>query len=421
MKKIVISALSAGIIATNFSGCGNAPSPQSTKSSVYGFSFIEGKIVGKIGNKVVVEVGDKEIIEGNSYIDRLANSIMKNSLFVIGMDTSIDGESGKITDIRGKQLTIETNNQKLLNDQIVKIYIPKKTIAIVDFSLIGIDNKTLDKFAMEDMTTKLVQSGQYLVVERSKLNAILEEHKLADSGLLDERSSSQLGQLVSADIILTGTLSKRGANWVANLRLVDVKTGIILAAINENISGQEFRWEQAKDTANITENFEDNQLSSGWLLNVINKGGAESSGIIDPTIGANGTAQSYKIKYQFNNKRSNSFFMNSKLRDISSYHGISFYAKSDKSTTIRASIFDKNYNDPHDNKWIANLNLGTQWTQYEVPFDNFIIGHGYIQDNPGGDGKLDLDNIHRIMIEVIAKENQNNTSGQIWIDEITLY
>jgi TolB-like protein len=402
------------------SGCGQN-SPQKLSASVYGFSFIEGKVIEKIGNKVVVEIANKEIVEGDSYIDKLANAIIKNSLFIIGMQTSIDNEEGIITDIRGKQLTLILNDAKFQNNQIVKIYIPKKIIAVVDFSLIGIDNKTLDKFAMEDMTTKLVQSGQYLVVERTKLNAILEEHKLADSGLLDEKSSSQLGKLVSADIILTGTFSKRGSNWIVNLRLVDVKTGIIIAAINENISGNEFRWQQEKDISNITEDFENKDLGFGWNINVINANNSLSTGEIDNRIGANGTTHSYRIDYKFTGGNGAFEFQNKRLRDISSYHGISFYAKADKTVTIRASLKDKNFNDSNENKWVIPLNIGTSWKKYEVSFDGLSIGTKYAIQFKGGDGHLDLDNIVKIMIEMRAKENGVNREGQVWIDEISLY
>ncbi|MDD2698778.1 MAG: FlgO family outer membrane protein [Arcobacteraceae bacterium] len=420
MKKFLISFVTIlGLFF--FGGCTQTSQPQKVNSSVYGFSFIDAKVIAKIGNKVVVEIIDKDIVAGNSYIDKLANAIMKNSLFVIGMETTIDNEQGKISDIRGKELTFTFNETKLQNDQIVKIYIPKKTIAVVDFSLIGIDNKTLDKFAMEDMTTKLVQSGQYIVVERTKLNAILEEHKLADSGLLDEKSSSQLGKLVSADIILTGTFSKRGGNWIVNLRLIDVKTGIILVAINESISGKEFRWEQDKDISNMNEDFEDNELNLGWNINIANDKGSTSSGEIDNTTGANGTSRSYRIDYQFNNNNGALEFQNKRLRDVSAYRGITFYAKADKTTTIRACVKDKNFNDVHENKWITPVNVGLNWKKYEIPFDGLAIGTKYAAQNQGGDGNLDLDNIVKIMIEIRAKENGVNNINSVWIDEISLY
>lgn len=413
--------LSIGMLFVLLSGCTKNPT-LNYSSNVYGFSFIEGKVVGQAGDKVVVEIANKEIVEGNSYIDKLANSIMKNSLFVVGMQTSVDNEQGSITDIRGNQITFMLHETKLQNNQIVKIYIPKKTIAVMDFSLIGIDNNTMDKFVIEDMTTKLVQSGQYLVVERTKLNAILEEHKLADSGLLDEKASSQLGKLVSADIILTGTFSKRGSNWIVNLRLVDVKTGIILTAINENISSKDFHWEPQKDTSNMNEDFEDQQLSPGWNINAVNEKGSMSKSFIDTTIGANGTFGALRIDYKFNHNDGAFEFQNKRLRDVSRYHGIRFYAKADRATTVRICVKDKNFNDSHENKWLLPVNVGLDWKKYEIPFDGLSIGTQYALKFQGGDGTLDLDNIVKVMIEVRAKENgMKSEDSTVWIDEISLY
>lgn len=415
-----ISSVFIGLAFVLFTGCVQNE-PIHNKTNVYGFSFIEGKVIEKVEDKVVIEITNKEIVEGNSYIDKLANSIMKSSLFVVGMETTIGKDKATIKDIRGRQITFFIDDTKLQNNQIVKIFIPKKTIAVMDFSLLGIDNNTMNKFAMEDMTTKLVQSGQYLVVERTKLNAILEEHKLADSGLLDEKSSSQLGKLVSADIILTGTFSKRGSNWIVNLRLVDVKTGIILAAINETISSSDFRWEQQKDISNMKEDFEDDELNLGWNINIANDNGSTSTSEIDNTTGANGTARSYRIDYQFNNNNGALEFQNKRLRDVSAYHGITFYAKADKTTTIRACVKDKNFNDVHENKWITPVNVGLNWKKYEISFDGLAIGTKYAAQNQGGDGNLDLDNIMKIMIEVRAKENGVNKINSVWIDEISLY
>jgi len=409
-----------GIMFLLFAGCGQN-TIANRSSNVYGFSFIEGKVIEKVGEKVVVEIVNKEIVEGNRYIDKLANSIIKNSFFVVGMQTSIDNHQATIADIRGKQITFLLPETILQNNQMVKIFIPKKTIAVMDFSLIGIDNNTMNKFAMEDMTTKLVQSGQYLVVERTKLNAILEEHKLADSGLLDEKSSSQLGKLVAADIILTGTFSKRGSNWIVNLRLVDVKTGIILTAINETISNNDFRWEAQKDISNMKEDFEDEQLNLGWNINVANEKGSTSIGQIDTSTGVNGTSSSYRIDYKFSDNNGAMEFQNKRLRDVSAYHGISFYAKSDKTTTIRACLKDKNFNDVHENKWITPVNVGLNWKKYALPFDGLSIGTKYAAQNQGGDGNLDLDNIVKIMIEIRAKENGMHTGNSVWIDEISLY
>lgn len=396
-------------------------SPWAKEQKVYGFSFIEGNVVEVFANKVIVQLDDKDVVQGDAYEDKLTNKIIKQSMFISGMKTSLGKENAIVEDVRGNQITFNLKSSKLNSGDSVKIYIPKKTIAIMDFSLIGMENSGINKFAMEDMTTRMVQSGQYVVVEREKLNAILKEQQLADSGLLNESSSSKIGKLLSADIILTGSFAKQGNRWNVNLRLVDVTTGVILSAINEKISGDEFRVKQSKDSSNITEDFEDSQLSIGWIKNVLNKSGSKSKGTIDNTTGANGTKGSYKIEYKLKKQKSAVVFVNRRLRDISKYTGIKFYAKASKDTTLAVNIHDLNYDDAYLNRWKSVVSVGSQWKEFKLPFNNMSLGKNHAQNNPGGDGTFDRDNIHNIAFGIGGKANPMDEKINFWIDEISFY
>jgi TolB-like protein len=413
-----------GIFLVAFSGCSkqmNSLSPFAKEKKVYGFSFVNGTVLETFGDKVIVQIENKDIVVGSSYEDRLTNKIIKSSLFVAGMNTYINKEDALVSDIRDTQITFTIKNSKLIKDQNVKIYVPKKTIAVMDFSLIGMKSSIIEKFALEDMTTKLVQSGQYIVVERTKLDTILKEQALADSGLLDEQSASKVGKLVSADIILTGTFAKRGKHWKVNLRLVDVSTGIILSAINEQISIEQFRPKQSKDSSNLTEDFEDKAFAKGWLKKLINKNGSISKGSIDTTNGANNTSSSYKIDYLLTNEKSAAILLNRRLRDISGFSGIKFYAKASTSTTLAFILYDQNFDDSNNNKWVTPISIDSSWQEYKVSFDELSIGKNYAKFSPGGDGVLDLDNVEKMALVVSGKVNNRNEEAIIWIDEITLY
>jgi len=413
-----------GIFTVVFSGCSeqmNSLSPFAKEKKVYGFSFVNGTVLETFGDKVIVEIENRDVVVGDFYEDKLANKIIKSSLLIAGMNTYIGKENAQVSDVRERQVTFTIKDSKLQKEQSVKIYVPKKTIAVMDFSLIGMKSSSIEKFALEDMTTKFVQSGQYIVVERTKLDTILQEQKLADSGLLDEQSASKVGKLVSADIILTGTFSKRGKQWKVNLRLVDVTTGIILSAINEKISIDQFRPKQSKDTSNLTEDFEDNTFAKGWLSKLINKSGSKSNGGIDTTIGANETKSSYKIDYFLKKEKSAAVLLNKRLHDVSSYRGIKFYAKATIPTTLAVVLYDQNFENANNNKWVNSTTISTQWKEYKVPFDEFIIGKGHSRTKPGGDGVLDLDNIEKIALGLSGKINTRKEKATIWVDEITLY
>jgi TolB-like protein len=416
MKYILLMLFFFNLI---FTGCGssNLTFFASKESEIKKFSFIDGKVIEKFGNKVIIKIYDKDIITGDSLEDKLTNKIMKSSLFVMGMKTLIGDVPAKIIDIRGDKITFEVTEHILEKDSDIKIYIPKKIIAVMDFDLKGIKNDKINKIIENKIVTKLVQSGQYIVVERNKLNTILKEHKLIGSGLVDEKSISKIGKLLSADIILTGSFIKNNNKWNVILKILDVKTGVILAAINDKMEIREFRTTQVKDSGNITENFEDENLNIGWLRNLINKQGSQSYGTIDNTMGANGTHGSYRIDYLLTKWNSVATIINKRLRDISQYKGIRFYAKSLHPTTLSVVLIDKNFNNSATNKWVSLTNVRENWKEYKIPFNRFIL----IQNGQDGDGVLDLDNIVRINFGIIGKLNRLNRPNSLWLDEITFY
>jgi len=112
------------------------------------------------------------------------------------------------------------------------------------------------------LATALFKSGKFQVVEREKLRAIMKEKKMAEEGITDERSLSVLGKLAGANYIITGDVTEFGvsqggvggglalpggfgnvglksqtARTVVDVRIIDVATGVIVAA--EQGSGKE--------------------------------------------------------------------------------------------------------------------------------------------------------------------------------------
>jgi curli biogenesis system outer membrane secretion channel CsgG len=125
---------------------------------------------------------------------------------------------------------------------------PKRRIAIADF-----ENKTkygarrLGTSASDILLTELAKSGKFILVEREQMNKILEEHKLAMSGVVDSASAVEAGKLLGVNALVTGSISQFGvkeeamdailvqtkqqiAQAVVDLRVIDVETGEIMYA-----------------------------------------------------------------------------------------------------------------------------------------------------------------------------------------------
>lgn len=125
---------------------------------------------------------------------------------------------------------------------------PKKRVAVVDFvNKSDFGAERLGKGAADILTTELVKSDRFIVVEREKMERLLEEQGLALSGVVDEATAAQTGRILGLNAIITGAISQFGtkiegqnlgifqrkrqtAECVVDVRVIDVTTGQILLA-----------------------------------------------------------------------------------------------------------------------------------------------------------------------------------------------
>lgn len=80
------------------------------------------------------------------------------------------------------------------------------------------------------LTVALKQAGRYEIVEQSRLDAIIEEIKKAQTGLVDEQTAAQIGHLVGAQYLVVGESREENGTLEAAYRIVQVETGIVIGA-----------------------------------------------------------------------------------------------------------------------------------------------------------------------------------------------
>lgn len=85
----------------------------------------------------------------------------------------------------------------------------KPRLAVVEFSVKVPKAHNQLGTAMSDMLThSLVQTGKYTVLERSAIEKIRQEQKLAITGEVDASTGAQFGKLIGAKYIIVGTVSR---------------------------------------------------------------------------------------------------------------------------------------------------------------------------------------------------------------------
>lgn len=108
----------------------------------------------------------------------------------------------------------------------------KKTkIAVLDFQQQGkFDTDDIGKMAAEWLTTSLVETGRFDIIERRLLEKIINEQSISNSGLVDESSASAIGKLLGVKVVVTGTMITMEDFTEINARLISVETGSIIVA-----------------------------------------------------------------------------------------------------------------------------------------------------------------------------------------------
>lgn len=104
------------------------------------------------------------------------------------------------------------------------------TIAVMDFKNNSLFEKekheSLAKGLAEILITELSQVQEIQVVERQQLHAIIEEMQLAQSGLISENASLQVGKLLGAKFLVLGSFMAAPGNTIRiDARIVEVETG----------------------------------------------------------------------------------------------------------------------------------------------------------------------------------------------------
>ena len=366
---------------------------------------------------------------------QLAQEIIEKTYLLEGQKTRINQSQVEVVRIIGKDVLVkilEKSHSFKPGDR-VQILLAKKIIAIKDFEVIMGQNKDVAKYVQEDMTTALVNSGQFNVVERSKLQSVLDELQLSQTGLIDPAGVKQVGKLLGADIILTGTLVPTGDEWNVNLRVINTETGLIAAALNEKGRLHELKPEAFREMKNIDGSFEDKTSDmAGWILGEFKGGRAGAGGYqivyIDETQGAAGTQKSLALDFRLGTKRVEKFknrsihagMTNRLKRDLTNYAGIKFYMKADRDLTVWFQVSDSEEGSDYEENWFRSISVTRDWKETRIPFNSLSIQKRQAKEQ-GTNQILQLNYIERISWLVHERSFGRGEGARIWLDEVTFY
>ena len=193
----------------------------------------EGEVVGVSENTVYLNLGQESgIIEGIPFeVVRLdKDRPLKMGDKIIGYTETPVGQI-EITAVR-KDMSLARITEQLgaikegdkAYQQIKKI----TRVAITEFTY-GDEYNSLTRNVQDLLYTNLIQRGM-TVVEREKMEEVMEELTQNFSGMIDISTAAQLGKMLGVEAIIVGTVADMGNSVDLRARLLDVEKGAAITA-----------------------------------------------------------------------------------------------------------------------------------------------------------------------------------------------
>ena len=104
-----------------------------------------------------------------------------------------------------------------------------------DGSVLNLDKKLYDKLESE-----LVNSEKFILVDRNKIESIMQEQSIQQTGLISDQSATSLGKLLGVQLAIFGSINdiyqENRVSLDAGIKIIDIKTGEIVVSENKLIS-----------------------------------------------------------------------------------------------------------------------------------------------------------------------------------------
>ena len=106
-------------------------------------------------------------------------------------------------------------------------------IAVMELDAVGLSQNEA-KIITARLRTDLFNSGKFTVLERDKMNEILDEQGFQLSGCTTNECIVEVGKLLGVRHMIAGDIGKIGSMFTITIRMIDIQTGKILKTATED-------------------------------------------------------------------------------------------------------------------------------------------------------------------------------------------
>ncbi|HNZ28258.1 MAG TPA: SUMF1/EgtB/PvdO family nonheme iron enzyme [Spirochaetota bacterium] len=101
----------------------------------------------------------------------------------------------------------------------------KTRVAILNFTPKGVE-PILAEAIVENLTTSIINTSDFNVIERNQLDKLMKELNLQNSDDFNDKLREELGNLHGVKLVILGSVTKIGSTITINMRGVEVSTGL---------------------------------------------------------------------------------------------------------------------------------------------------------------------------------------------------
>lgn len=113
----------------------------------------------------------------------------------------------------------------------------KNRIAVMDFRADGISKEKALRIS-ELIRTEIVNTNVYTVIERNQMDMVFKEQGIQQTGVINDAYAIKMGELLSAQKILIGTVMQLGDAIIISGRIVDIEKGVAEFAVNQSAANE---------------------------------------------------------------------------------------------------------------------------------------------------------------------------------------
>jgi curli biogenesis system outer membrane secretion channel CsgG len=136
------------------------------------------------------------------------------------------------------EINTQTPMERIAETLTKKLSIPNSRLIVLTFTTTEGKEHKLGSLFAEKLTTDIVRRGNVIVLDRILFSKQIQEHHLSLSSGSDLNEIRKIGELLGLHAVVTGMITSFNNGYGLNCRIIDPKTGFILAAEEAYYSGE---------------------------------------------------------------------------------------------------------------------------------------------------------------------------------------